>query len=299
MTWRKFTFILVILLLSCTCGCLSLPGNTEPFISEDEMATGGWGHSSSLPMEEEAYETAEAGYLDADDGFSPDQQIIKTASIGLDIMDIEGSIAEISRISASYGGFVSSSNLQKDTGGTISASVVIRVRADQFDQALEALRGLGTVRWQTMNADDVTEEYIDLEARLHALNTQKEQYERIMDKAEEIEDILRIQVEIERVQVQIEQITGRIRYLENRVDLATISVSLHEPVPVGKDMEHDFVEVLNAGLRGFLLTIDAIIVVFLSLLPLILLGGGIYGIYRWRKRSRDTNGKDEKEGDSS
>jgi hypothetical protein len=104
-----------------------------------------------------------------------------------------------------------------------------------------------------------------------------------MEKAEEVEDILRVQVEIERVQVEIERITGRMQYLDDRIDFATITVSLTEPTPVGGDLGHDFADVFNQAIGAFLTTVDLLIIAFFALLPLALLGGGVWAIMNRRR----------------
>jgi hypothetical protein len=99
-----------------------------------------------------------------------------------------------------------------------------------------------------------------------------------------VEDILATQSHIERVQVELDRLEGRLRYLDNRIDLATITVSLTEPAPIGGDTAHGFVPAINAGIAGFFSMIDALIVLFFTLLPLAIIGAAAIGIYRWHRR---------------
>jgi hypothetical protein len=103
----------------------------------------------------------------------------------------------------------------------------------EFDATVSEIKSLGTLRSASVNSQDVTEEYVDLQAQKAALQLQLEQFNRIMVKADKIEDILKIQVEIGRVQVDLDRLEGRLRYLNNRIDLGTITVSLQEPAPLG------------------------------------------------------------------
>jgi hypothetical protein len=285
---RSTTLCILSLLciLICSCGCLSLPssGDLDVFEYSSPMEkNAGWDDevASYAPAPVQAVVEASSGGTSASD-----VKVIKTACLNLDVTDVGDVLAEIKSIAAQQGGYLSSSNAG-DPGSTGAyATAVLRVPADHFDSAMEGVRVLGTVRSQTVNNEDVTEEYVDLQARLGALEHQYDQYSRIMEKAETVEDILHVQVEMERVQVEIERITGRMRYLDNRIDLATITVHLREPTPVGADVGHDFAAVFNAAIEAFLFTIDAIIILLFMLLPLIVIGGGCYGIYRWRKSKK-------------
>jgi hypothetical protein len=272
-------------ILICSCGCLSLPsaGDLDLYEPGYQMEkSGGWyDEVASAPAPVQAVAEASSG-----DGSAAESKIIRTASVNLEVTDVEGAIAQLEDIAAQQGGYISSSNAGDPVSASAYATVILRIPAAGFDAAMDDIQVLGSVRSQNVNTQDVTEEYVDLQARLDALEYQYEQYSRIMERAETVEDILRVQVEMERVQVEIESLTGRMRYLDNRIDLATITVSLHEPTPVGADVGHDFAAVFNAAIEAFLFTIDAIIILFFMLLPLILIGGGCYGVYRWRKSKK-------------
>ncbi|MDT8358266.1 MAG: DUF4349 domain-containing protein, partial [Methanomicrobiaceae archaeon] len=221
-----------------------------------------------------------------DGGSADTQKFISTAHLDLDTPDVSRAARECEAVAVVHGGFASSSSLSTDATGKVYGTVVLRVPAVSFRAAMDALEGLGEVKRSSIDSSEVTEEYVDLTARLEALSHQKEQYLRIMEKAETVEDILKVQTEIERVQVEIERITGRLRYLDNRIDLATITISLREPVVVGATGGHDFTEVFNEAIKALLFTVDALIVLVFALLPLAVIAGLGYGLYRWNRRRR-------------
>jgi hypothetical protein len=145
------------------------------------------------------------------------------------------------------------------------------------------VKSIGTVKSISTQGQDVTEEYVDLQAQITSYQNQLAQYNAIMKQSTKIEDIIKVQEQIDRVQTELNRLEGRLKYLNSRIDLSTITVSLQEPEPVGGDSGHNFVSTINEGIAGFFGMIDAIIIIFLALLPLIILGGIGYGIYRWRK----------------
>ena len=285
---QSAVLVLALLLFGvAACGCLGgMQEGGEPAIAPSPD----WGFS-----EEKSLDASYAGTSTQNEGeSSTTQKFISTAHLELDTPDVAGVARECEAVAVSHGGFASSSSISTDTTGKVYGTVVLRVPAVSFRAAMDALEALGEVKRSSVDISEVTEEYVDLSARLEALGHQKEQYLRIMEKAETVEDILRVQTEIERVQVEIERITGRLRYLDNRIDLATITISLREPVVVGATGGHDFTAVFNEAIEALLFTVDALIVLVFALLPLAIIGGLGYGLYRWNKRrSAKTERKDQ------
>lgn len=215
-----------------------------------------------------------------------DQKLIKTGYISLEVPKVLETVDRLKELAGRHNGYLSSSSVSGDTANRLSGMAIPRVPADQFDATVTEIKNLGTLRSASVDSQDVTEEYIDLQAQKGALQRQLDQFNRIMEKADKVEDILKVQVEIGRVQGELDRLECRLRYLNNRVDLSTITVSLQEPAPLGGDTGHDFISVINSGIQGFVATIDGIIIAFFTLLPLIILAAVIYAIYRWRMGKR-------------
>ncbi len=145
------------------------------------------------------------------------------------------------------------------------------------------MKSLGTVKTVSTQGRDVTEEYVDLQAQKSSYQNQLTQYNEIMKKAVKVEDVVVIQQQIDRVQTELNRLEGRLKYLNNQTDFSTITINLQEPEPVGGGNGQTFISTINEGIAGFFGMIDAIIILFFTLLPLIIIGGAVYGIYRWRK----------------
>ncbi|MDI6876711.1 MAG: DUF4349 domain-containing protein [Methanomicrobiales archaeon] len=278
--------LLLCVLFILAAGCAGIPAssseNALPPLSgggldflSDRTQEGGQA-SSALP-ERESGGGASTGTLES-------QKIVRTARIHLEVQDVPAAVSALEDAAREGGGYIASSSLRRDSSDRSYAEVVLRVPAGGYSRLVEEIPPLGKVLSREERGQDVTEEYIDLQARKRALDCQLEQYQRIMLKAERVEDVLKVQTEIERVQVEIERVAGRLRYLNDRIDLATITVSLAEPVPVGEGVRHDFAATLNTGILGFFWTIDLIVVLFFALLPLLVLGGGALVVYRWWRR---------------
>jgi hypothetical protein len=226
---------------------------------------------------------------------TPDTKIIKTAFLTIEVNDVPGSVELLKNLAAQKGGYLSSTNVQKNYNNRLTGSVIIRVPAKEFETTLTGVQAIGTVKSVSTQGQDVTEEYVDLQAQKTAYQNQLAQYNEIMKKAVKVEDVITVQQQIDRVQTQLNRLDGRLKYLDSRIDLSTITVNLQEPEPVGGDSGHNFVSTINEGISGFFGMIDAVIIIFLTLLPIIIIGGAGYGIYRLYKARKGVDLKKEPE----
>ena len=157
-----------------------------------------------------------------------ERKIIRTGHITLEVEDVAGTIGQAAEVADELGGYVVSSYKNENERGT-SGSVTVRVPADKFDEAFGRLRQLAVkVPYENTESRDVTEEYVDLQARLHNLEATETQYLALLERAGTVEEMLDVQRALSDVRGQIEQIEGRIKYLERTSDMALIEVSLEE-----------------------------------------------------------------------
>jgi len=157
-----------------------------------------------------------------------ERMVIKTAYMALVVEDVSASLARISNLAASFGGFVVSSNMGEEQN-RLYANITFRVEAARFDEALQALRDLSAdVRSESTSGEDVTEEYVDLDARLRNLEASEAQLLELMQKAGTVDEILEVQKELVRTRQDIEQTRGRMQYLEESAALSSISASLEQ-----------------------------------------------------------------------
>jgi hypothetical protein len=157
-----------------------------------------------------------------------DHKIVKTGSMTLEVEDIAETLDEVAEMTEELNGYVVSS-YKYDYEGRVLGRIAIRVPSEKFDEALARLRQLAiAVPYETTTAKDVTEEYVDLEAQLSNLLATEAQYLALMEKAENVEEMLKVQSELSKVRGQIEQIEGRMKYLEQTSETSLIEVNLQE-----------------------------------------------------------------------
>ena len=158
-----------------------------------------------------------------------DRMVVKTAELGVRGEDVRGSAEEAGRVAERFGGEILSSRIYAGSG-PVTADLVLSVPSGEFEAALDELRGLGErVTTDTVEGQDVTEEFVDLESRERNLLAAEESLLALYDRAESVEDTLTVERELTDIRGQIEEVRGRIQYLERRT--ATSEIILHlEPV---------------------------------------------------------------------
>ena len=215
------------------------------------------------------------------------RMVIYTAHLGLEVDDVDSMINEIRRITEDVGGFVSGVSTSRRDERKVGI-ITIRVPQTDFYTIIWQIEGLGEVESKEVRGEDVTEQYIDLKARLNNLQRQEERLLEILAMATTVDEVLRVESELSRVRGEIERLTGQIQYLERRVDLATITVSLTEsaPKPWIKVPEVDWGAPIEAGLWGVFLVIQGIITLVIAAVPFMAIGVPAYYVYKWRKRTK-------------
>jgi hypothetical protein len=179
-----------------------------------------------------------------------------------------------SLVAGRYGGYVQSSSM---AGTKVhSGDLLLRVPADRFDAAMSDLRKLGTVQRQAVSGQDVSAQFVDLEARLRTWQAQEAVLLDLMAQATTIEATIRVQSELQDVQYRIEQIQGQLRVLEDQTALATIQLSLHETgAPVATETDGarpSLAEAWERAVDGFLGVCYAVVVGLGYLIPAAAIG---------------------------
>ena len=158
-----------------------------------------------------------------------DRKIIQTATLKITTDDVAGAFEDVRAVATKYLGFVASSTFG-NTGERQTAAITIRVPGNVTEDALNDLRGLGDVKGEDSGANDVTEQYTDLQSRLRNLKATEEQYVQFLLRAQSINEVLTVQDRLNVTRSEIEQVQGRINLVEHQTDLATITVHLDPPV---------------------------------------------------------------------
>lgn len=216
------------------------------------------------------------------------RQVVRQASVTLLVARLADASAALVRIAEQGGGFVAASSTDRQRG---ESRYVLRIPAPRFHRALEEVEALGQVEQREVRGEDVSEQLVDLRARLRTLERHEQQLLALMDRAARVSDLLAIEQELARVRGEIETLAGRLRVLGERVDFATIEVTVRERpggVPVRRwDPGATLTKVRQAFLgtvRQVLAATEWVLVVLGAVTPLAVLGLGGWGLRRWLRR---------------
>lgn len=194
-----------------------------------------------------------------------DRKIVRTGSLTMDVSDISKSQADITDIAIQYKGYVVSSNQhadQEEPSGYIS----IRIPAGSFNDVIQKLRALALkVTYENTNSQDVTEQYMDLEAQLKNYQATEAQYLELLKKADNVKDILEVQRELSNVRGNIERVKGRMQYLERTSDMSLIEITLKKSKPLGEST-WDIAGIFKSAVDGLIVVGKAILGILIWLL---------------------------------
>ena len=202
-------------------------------------------------------------------------------------------MAKLEGLAVGSGGFVASSQTTDIPGEAPSGSVTLQIPVADFTTVLKQVTTFGKVNTLTTSATDVTAQYVDLQARISALNVSLKQYTTIMTQASSIGDILSVQTQINAIQSQIEQLQGQLNVLGSETTYSALDVSVsetppkpHHP-PVIKP-ESGVVKAFNGAVGGFVHGFESVLSASGTILFVLLVIAVIIGILRflWRGARR-------------
>ncbi len=222
------------------------------------------------------------------------RKIIRNADLTLEVATPMEAQRKITAIAESVGGFVvTSESKQRQTGDgkeELQIDLVVRVPATQFGAGLDQIRSTGSrVIQEKVSGQDVTEEFIDLEARIKTQKALESQFLEIMKQAHKVEDALEVQRQVAEVRTEIEKLEGRKRFLENRASLSTISVSLQSPTAIavnpssfGRNIREAVADSMDVA-SAIVLFLIRIVIVMIPIMILVILPGFLVTRYAIRR----------------
>jgi len=159
--------------------------------------------------------------------------IVRTGQASIEVDSLQKSMAELRRIVVGVGGFVADASVQSGRNQLRSATLQLKVPASRFDDLTEGLQPLGRLQFVNVNAEDVSEEFVDLTARAaNGRRLEERLVELLRTRTGKLQDVLTVERELARVREEIERIDGRMRFLKSSAQMSTLSVNLFEPPPL-------------------------------------------------------------------
>jgi hypothetical protein len=295
-TSRKLAILLSVLSVALgvtSCGTSQIERASSTPTQSAQTVADKWGVAKtekvSLSATEQAEETSAA----------IDRKIIRNAELTMEVASTTDTQQRIVSIAETHGGFVVTSEAKQRESAepsqrTLDIKLVVRIPENQFGTALDEIRGLASnLPEAKITGQDVTEEFIDLEARIKTQKALEIQFLQIMRQATKIADAMEVQRQIADVRTEIEKLEGRKRFLENRSSLATITINIITPKPMvvvpTTGFRHSVSDAVSEGIdvsAAILLFFVRFAIVMLPIGVLVLLPAGLLVRYVMRRAKR-------------
>lgn len=216
----------------------------------------------------------------ASPSFAPTQQtrmLIKTADLVCEVDNFDEARSRMQNLAEQNGGYIVSSQTSVSDENRKSGRVSLRIPSDKFDETLTSLKKLvKKTDSESINGNDVTEEFYDVSARLDNKRKAEQRFQEILKTAYKTTEILEVERALMNVREEIERMEGRKRFLADQVALSTINVNLYEPRPLlsgGRDSFWGKIKRgFENGFEGFGDVLSASITFVIAVLPLLPLG---------------------------
>ena len=265
-----------------TGAAANAPGSAKQ--SADAIAIGAVGERAEAPAAAEP--AAEEQWFRPTTTDPMDRLIVRTGQASIEVDSLEAAMARLRQVAQRAGGFVADASVQSGRNQVRHATLELKVPAARFDELTEGLQPIGRLEFVNVSADDVSEEFVDLTARAaNGHRLEERLVELLRTRTGKLQDVLSVERELARVREEIERIEGRLRYLKASAQLSTLSVSLHEPMPiVATQGRGPITEAFRAAWRNFVGVLTAAIASLGYLVPVLGLGWAVVVAgRRWRK----------------
>ncbi len=226
---------------------------------------------------------AKSTQLLANSQISISRMLIKTGQLSMQVAEVKESRKKIGDISQKLNAYISEERLD-DYGDRLNISMTIRVPSSLYDSLINLVEQVGEkTESKSVNTQDVTEEFIDTEARLKTKKELEARYREILRQAQSVNDILSVESQLNTVRGEIESMEGRLKYLSSQVSFSTLNLSFYQSLST----DFGFAGRLGDGLKNGWTNLLSFFIGLVNIWPfLILIGAGIWLFVRWRKKRK-------------
>jgi hypothetical protein len=195
--------------------------------------------------------------------------VIRTGHATVEVQSLDPALARIRQLAQQLGGYVGNTVMQGGKDQPKTATLELKVPAEHFDRAVAGLSPVGKVESVNVNAQDVGEEYVDITARAtNARRLEMRLLELLTARTAKLSDMLSVERELARVREEIERYEGRLRWLKSRSAVSTLSIAVHEPMPLLGEQPSPIAEAFRRAWYNFVNLIAAFIASLGTLIPL-------------------------------
>ena len=159
--------------------------------------------------------------------------VIRTANVSIEVDSLERAVTRVRELAAQFGGYVANTDITTGRNQLRNATLEVKIPATRFEQSLAGLSPIGKLESVSVEAEDVGEQFVDVSARMdNAQRLERRLIDLLATRTGKLKDVLDVEQALANVREEIERYEGRIRYLKAHTAMSTLSVTVHEPLPV-------------------------------------------------------------------
>jgi hypothetical protein len=298
---KSLSILLIVSVLSLS-GCARMNSERAANRPLESSETRGSSEQKLLDQASKQAQTQSVAFNQAEKSIpleaAIDRKIIRDADLTIEVASTIEAQQKVTGIAESYGGYVVTTEAKQREHSdparrTVDVKLVVRVPSNQFNAALGQIENLATnLPQRNISSQDVSEEFIDLEARIKTQKALELQFLEIMKQASEVADALEVQRQLAEVRTDIEKIEGRKRFLENRSSMSTITVNIRTPTPIvvsASSFGHTVHEAVSESVElasGIALFFVRFVIVMAPVFVFVILPAGVVALYFRRRAKR-------------
>ncbi|MDY0340721.1 MAG: DUF4349 domain-containing protein [Coriobacteriia bacterium] len=279
---------------------LSQDSVTEEYGIADDMSNAAPAPGDGIAVQDATLESSAESRQPVD----ADRMVIRNKTLRLEVESTPDTVERIRALVKTHGGTIQDLQVATDTdewlyrydeygsttvdGAALRGWVTVRVPSTSFEAFVNGTMELGEVRFQAEDSEDVTQQHVDLTARLANLRAEEERLRTFFDAATDVEDMLAIETELNRVRQEVESLDAQVKYLERQAAMATVTIELTEPRPVVRPTGDDwgFRDAITNGFRAAADVLTFLIALIIGTAPLWITGIVVFLVVRAILRAR-------------
>ena len=233
-------FVPYFLLLFSIINCSSATNSEENFMSKSSMSS----PEMAVMRDSGGISISEVSQSNID------KKIQKNANLSIEVKDIEKSLDKAKQIISTFNGEIISTSSGGMDFGQPYANIRLRVPSEKLNDAVDELKKISSkILSENTYTNDVTEEFIDVEAKLNIMKSTEKRFKDLLNEANNVEEVLQVEKELMRIRGEIDSLEGRLGYLSQTTDTSEINLSINEEVPITGE-KWSFSESLSSALKN-------------------------------------------------
>lgn len=279
-------FLLLSLVLFCLTAC---GGSSSPYSHNSAMKEDAFNENPSAFGAMNSTAAVDDIEINEAEQLNSEQKLIYTSNVNIETKEFDVAENAVRNTVTKMGGYIENTNSYSYSSSCRNSYYKVRIPVSNYREFLTAVCEIGSVTYQSERVEDVTTQYLDVEARLNSLENKMRRLEVLKVEATDLDQLLKIEDQISNTQYQLENYTSQLNYLKNQVSYCTVEINLDE-VEVYTEKPSFITELIDANkesIEGFVNFLKELCIIFVYLYPYLIITSLILiAVLCYRKKHR-------------